>query len=408
MDYRNYDPENDRDAARRILREVGWLEKGKEEPSDFMIGAGRALVVDIRGEPECLVTTVPGTLRYLAETLPFSAITSVATSRIARKQGFASRLTARAIVADVADGALAVGLSMFDQGFYNKLGFGTGTYEHWVSFDPATLKIESKMRSPHRITIDDWKTVHASRLARMQGHAACCLLPPEITHAEMLWTSNGFGLGYYDGPNGELTHHVWASTKGEHGPDSVYWLSYQTYDQLLELMVSLKSLGDQVHLVRMKEPPGIQLQDLLVEPFKQRRVSAQAKLESRMRASAYWQIRICDLEQCLARTHLLGDTVHFNLTLQDPIERLLEGNAPWRGVGGEYVVTLGPHSGAECGTDASLPTLTASVGAFTRLWLGVRPATSLAVTDTIAGPQELLNRLDWALRLPEPKVDWDF
>ena len=52
MDYRNYDPEKDRDAAHRILREVSWLEKGKEEPNDLMIKAGRALVVDVRGEPE--------------------------------------------------------------------------------------------------------------------------------------------------------------------------------------------------------------------------------------------------------------------------------------------------------------------------------------------------------------------
>jgi len=71
------------------------------------------------------------------------------------------------------------------------------------------------------------------------------------------------------------------------------------------------------------------------------------------------------------------------------------------------VITLGPSSRVESGTDADLPTLTASVGAFTRMWLGVRPATGLAMTDDLAGPPELLRALDLTLRLPDPKLDWD-
>ena len=72
------------------------------------------------------------------------------------------------------------------------------------------------------------------------------------------------------------------------------------------------------------------------------------------------------------------------------------------------MVALGPESSAEPGTDGTLPTLTASVGAFTRMWLGVLPATGLAVTDELEGPQELLEELDWALRLPQPRYDWGF
>ena len=44
------------------------------------------------------------------------------------------------------------------------------------------------------------------------------------------------------------------------------------------------------------------------------------------------------------------------------------------------------------------PTLTATVNAFTRLWLGVRPATGLAVTDDLSGPPELLQQLDQLAR----------
>ena len=120
------------------------------------------------------------------------------------------------------------------------------------------------------------------------------------------------------------------------------------------------------------------------------------------------QARICDLEGCLARTHLMGEEVRFNLVLSDPIERFLDQDAPWRGVSGEYMVWLGPSSTAARGRDDNLPTLTASVGAFTRLWLGVRPATGLAFTDELAGSPELLHAIERALRLPEPHPEWDF
>ena len=31
---------------------------------------------------------------------------------------------------------------MFEQGFYDQVGFGTGAYEHTIRFDPATLLVE--------------------------------------------------------------------------------------------------------------------------------------------------------------------------------------------------------------------------------------------------------------------------
>ena len=65
-------------------------------------------------------------MRYLDETLPFSCITGVTTSRVARKLGLAGKLTAVAVAHEAADGAAVVGLGMFEQGFYNRLGFGNG------------------------------------------------------------------------------------------------------------------------------------------------------------------------------------------------------------------------------------------------------------------------------------------
>ena len=99
-----------------------------------------------------------------------------------------------------------------------------------------------------------------------------------------------------------------------------------------------------------------------------------------------------DVPKCLAKTRLDTDDFTFNLQLSDPIEEHLEDGNAWRGVAGDYVVTLGRQSSARHGTEASLPTLCASVGAFTRVWLGVRSASVLARTDDLRGDADLLLR----------------
>ncbi len=409
--FRHYDPEKDKEATHRIWHEVGWLEKDKDKEAamDTFVACGRALVAEVAGEAECLVLSVPATLRYLEDDLPFLAVTGVTVSRVARKQGLGGHLTAQLIAEGVADGAMAAGLSMFEQGFYDQLGLGTGGYEHWVSFDPAQLQLTSRHRVPRRITLADAEKVHASRLSRLRRHGAANLLPPAVTQADMTWTKGGFGLGYFDGPNGELTHHFWVNdNEEEQGPYDIVWMAYQTPEQFLELLALIKSLGDQVRLVWMREPAGIQLQDFLIQPFRYRALTDKSKYENRIKADAYWQLRICDLPGCLAKTHLCVEDLRFNLELTDPIERFLDASMPWRGVGGTYVVTLGANSCAEQGRDPLLPTLHASVNAFSRLWFGVRPATGLAITDQLSGPAELLQALDRVLRLPDPKYDWDF
>jgi GNAT superfamily N-acetyltransferase len=409
MTFRIYDPPHDRQALHRLWHSIGWLERGQEESMDVLLSSGRTLLMDLNDQPECLVHSVPGTVCYQDEELALSAVTSVTTSQTVRKQGLAKRLTAAVIAADAAEGALVAGLGMFEQGFYEQLGFGTGGYEHWIRFDPAQLRLEPPSRLPRRITPDDWAAAHALRLRRMRVHGSCCLLNEEVTRSEMMRSKNGFGYGFGDGSNGELTHCFWCSTtEPGFGPYVVHWMAYQTWEQFLELMSILKSFEDQVRLVRMREPPGLQFQDLMKQPFERRRVSEGSKFETGIQAVAYWQMRICNLSECLAKTHLRGGEVRFNLSLSDPIERYLEPGAPWQGISGDCVVTLGPGSTVDSGTDASLCTLKATASAFTRLWLGVAPATTLAVTDDLSGPPELLSRLDEVLLLPSPKWDWDF
>jgi hypothetical protein len=412
VEFREYSAGRDKDAVHRIWLETGWVEKDNQlqrESVDIFARSGRSLVAEINGEAECFVRNCPGSMRYLSEELPFTGVCAVTTSRLVRKQGIAAKLTAKALALDAADGALVSGLGMFEQGYYNRLGYATGSYEHWVSFDPARLRVDAAPRVPRRIILDDWKLVHRSRLARKRGHGGCNFIPPEETRAEMMWTKNGFGLGYADDA-GELTHHLWcdAGAGGEHGPYSVYWMAYRTREQFTELMALLKSLGDQVLSVRMHEPPGLQMQDLISQPFKQYDLTEKGKYEARASAYAYWQMRICDLSGCIERTRLPLGEARFNLKLTDPIGGLLEADTPWRGCAGDYVVTLGKSSGAEAGRDDSLPTMSASVNAFTRLWLGVRPASSLRYTDDLDAPPELIETLDSVLRLPPPHPDWEF
>jgi hypothetical protein len=392
--------------------EIGWLEEGKEnhhQAMDIFLEACQALVAEIREEAECLVLTTPATIQYQEETLHFSAVTGVMTSLIARKQGLAGHVTARAIANAAMDGAHVTGLGIFDQGFYNKLGFGTMPYLHSFTFDPASLMVDVSPRIPHRLSEDDWQKIHQNRLSRLRGHGSCTLIPDGITKSEMIWSDRGFGLGYYDEESDELTHHLWLTTDDpEHGPYNVWWWAYSSGDELLELLGLLKTLSNQIYTVRLLEPPQIQFQDLLEEPFRHRQITAKSQHANRGRSSAFHQTRILDLVGCIEATHLPSEPVRFNLDLKDPIENYLDDDSPWRGVGGDYVVELGPNSNAVVGNSPSLPTLAASVGAFTRLWLGVRPASSLTITDDLSGPSALIKTLDHSLRLPTPRLDWGF
>ncbi len=410
MNWRPYDPEKDKEAAHRIWYEVGWIDTSKEgevQAMDLEIESGNTVIAEVHGAPECLVVNTPGVLRHLDQDLSMACVVGVTTSRVARKQGLAQRLTAKAIARDVAEGAALAGLGMFDQGFYNKLGFGTGDYVVTAAFDPAHLDIPVKAPPPQRLTADDWAAVHESRVSRRRGHGACSLLCPESTHAGMVRSGEDFGLGYRE--NGRLTHHVWFGVeKRGRGPYRVNWMAYETLDQFLELMALIAGLGDQVRVVRVNEPPDILIQDFIARPFYQDTVRRRSEYQTGIDACAYWQRRICDLETCLAATNLSCDAFRFNLKLTDPIEVYLDENDPWRGITGDYVVTLGASSRAEAGHDDSCPTLEAGVGPFTRMWLGVRPATGLAAVGGLSGPPELLTQLDRAFQLPRPMPDWDF
>ena len=405
---RPYDREKDREACRRIWVECGWAEPDKAERVDGFIDACRARVAELNGAAECLVLTADGLMRYLDDDIRVSCVTGVTTSRVARKQGFAARLLAEAAAEDASNGALVSVLCMFEQGFYNRLGYGTLGYEHRMTFDPSHLTIDRKPPVPVRLGADDWNEIHSALVSRFRAHGGVVVAPPELVRYELRESEEGFGLGFRDG-GGTLTHFFWASCDNvEEGPYTVNYIAYRTADQLLDLLALIKGLGDQVRSVKMHEPAEIQIQDLVSQPFKHRTITKGAEHEANMTALAYFQARICNLPECMARTRIDGPTIRFNLELSDPIEAYLGHGTPWRGVGGSYIIQIGPESFARAGRDESLPTLKAAIGAFTRMWVGVRPATGLSITDEVSGPPELLKQLDRTLRIPQPQPGWDF
>ena len=411
MEILDYDHDRDFDAAKRIMYEVGWLADEKEAKLfEAEARASRGFVLPIDGQAECVVLTVPGTLRHGDEDLEMTAFTGVVTGRIARRLGAARRLTAHALSVGWAAGSEVAALNMFDQGYYDRLGFGTGAYENRVRFDPATLRVDRPFRPPRRLTAKNWREVYQAMRARQRGHGSIVMNVEELVYAELSSydAAKTIGLGYYDGPGETLSHFLFGHAGGHDGRYDIRWYAYRSSDQLLELLALIRSLGDQVYSLAMKEPPEIQFQDLLEQPLRSRDISRGSKHAGEHTTRAHSQTRILDLARCLAKTRLDAESVTFNLQLSDPVEEQLGDDTRWRGIAGEYIVTLGENCAAQRGRSTRLSTLTASVGAFSRLWWGVRGASSLAVTDDLRGDDALLRQLDRVLRLPQPHFGWPF
>ena len=411
MIFRPYNPEKDQAAVHRLWRELHWLDSDNDAHAGFMdtfLSASRALVAELDGEAECLVTSVPGSIVHLQHEIPMAIVASVTTGLVARRQGLASRLTARLVAQDAADGVPVSALGMFEQGYYTRLGFGTGPYEHTVRFNPARLNVAARAGVPQRLTEKDYGDLHDALTKRWCDHGSARVHPPQHTHAEMGWTENPRGFGYRN-EQGVLTHFIWGSMKDENGPFRVNLLAYRNREQLLELMALLKSLADQIWLVRLLEPVHVQMQDLIDEPLKRRPVTKGSRFRECNNAEAFWQLRINDLAACLASTHLPNRaTLSFNLKLTDPIAGFLDDEQAWCGIGGEYTVHLGEDCEAVSGHGKGLPLLQADVSGLSRLWLGCASADVIATSGEISGPQELLDALDRTLSLPLPKIGWQF
>lgn len=400
MEIRDYRP-GDLTAVQRTWRECGWVdEDGAEHIEDFLADAHTRVAV-LDGDAEAAAAIHDGTLDHTGTPLPCAVVSAVTTSRVGRKQGLA-RAALSAALQDAADrGAAVSALGMFEQGFYDTFGFGTGAEMLVLHLDPAHLDSNLPYRRPQRLTLADIEDMVASLLARDRSHGAVTLPSVAMRRAERSWDDDAFGLGYRDA-EGDLTHFVWCSTKDEAGPYEVQEWAWRTPTQLRELLGVLRSLSDQVRTLIVPEPAAAQLRVLIDRPGRLQLTRRTGEHRYEVRASPWWQARILDVPTCVAALGAVRD-LHLNLHLADPLEQLGFG-----AVAGDWILHLGDESRAVRGYDEDLATLHASVNAFTRLWLGVRPATTLATTDDLAGPRELLVALDDAIRLPRPDVHMDF
>lgn len=403
-----FDYERDLAAVKRIWREVGWVDDQTVDALNDFFACGATLVARLNGAAECSVHTVRGSMRVQQTDLPLCPVTALTTSRVARGYGFARQLTAQQLRAGAEHGAALAALGMFDQGYYDQLGFGTGAYDHEFVIDAGNLNVDHRVPAPIRLTKDDFTRVHDAMRQRNKVNGSVVLERTQLMRAELGFLADGFGLGYEQA--GKLTHFVWLTGEAERGPYHVRWLGYRTSEQLTQLLGLLKSLADQVYSVRLIEPPEVQLQSMLQRPFRNSAVSRRSKFANEHTSFAWWQARILDLQAVVSALRVAGPDVRFELDVSDPLADMLHDADDWNGIGGNYLVTLGDRSSvaATSAKDTGLPRLTCSVNALTRLLLAVMPASSLAVTDDFDAPDDLLVALDRAINWPSPHPGWDF
>ena len=411
MSIRPYNAEKDFDAVRRLWEEIAWIDRDDEDDAkclEVFLNSSNNLVAELNGEAECLVSSCEGSICHLQQDVSLNIISAVTTSLIARKQGFASRATAKAIATAAENGMKTSALGMFEQGYYTRLGFGNGSYEQVAKFNPAILNIATEFGVPVRLNKDNAAEMHEAMLNRWRGHGGVQVSPVGHFEAELGWTDDPLGLGFRD-QAGKLSHFIWGSNKGENGPLKITAMAYQDRQGLLELLALIKSLGNQLLSVRLREPQHVQIQDLLDEPFRSQNRSEGGKYADSIRSEAWWQLRINDLVSCIGATHLPATpTLSFNLQVDDPISSFLDENQSWRGIGGDYTVHLSEQSQATLGHSPELPLLQATCSGISRLWIGAASANKLASSGELRAEQSLLDCLEETLSLPTPRTGWDF
>lgn len=234
---RPYERERDLAAVTRVWREVGWIDHDDEDDAlalDEFLSATATLVADVHGEAECAVSRSVGSIRHLDTDVRLCVIAAVTTGHAGRRQGLASALVRETLLAGAADGAAVAALGMFDQGFYDRFGFGTCGYEHRSTFDPSDLDVPVPRQAPVRLTTDDAAEMHELMVRRHRGHGSVVVDPVDEFRAELRWTEKPFALGYR-ADDGRLTSFVQGSAKDEYGPYEVEWMAYETPDDLLAL-----------------------------------------------------------------------------------------------------------------------------------------------------------------------------
>lgn len=393
-------------AIQRLWTEVGWV-SGESDTAqlEHWLAEATTWVGGPGDEVEAVTSTHDGRMAVMGTDLPLGAVTSVLTGRTARRLGLAGDLLTRAVVHTADHGAALAALGMFEQGYYDRFGFGTGAPMPLVTFDPANLRVDVPARPPVRLDPDDWAELAALLAERLPSHGRVALHAPGYTRAEARWFDPWVGLGFRD-EDGTLTHAMWGQAKGEHGPLVIEWMVWRDGADLLELLGLVRGLGDQYRVATLQEPAEVSLRDVLDQPGRATFQTEGGTHAMGVRSLSWWQARALDLPSCVAARPWPGPPVACTVVLEDPLAARAERATGTRfdRVEGTWRVTFAEESTAHRGRDDELPVLRAGVGAFTRMLLGVAPASTIALTDDLAGPAELLARLDRALLAPRPHI----
>lgn len=409
VDVRPYE-QGDLAEVQRLWREAGWVEDDADarlvEP---FLAEAATYVGLLDGRVQGQASIHRGRMLHTGTDLDTAVVSAVLVSRTARRSGVA-RTALGSVLAEQAEAGAAVAvLGMFEQGFYDTLGFGTGAEMLFTQLDPATLDAMLPYRRPEELTLDDAAEIAACQAGRLRTHGGVALDWPRLREAELGWFEHGFGLGYRDA-DGRLTHCLWASSKGEHGPMEVHLWAYETSAQLRELLGALRSLSDQIRTLKLPEPPHAQLQPLVALPGRQEFTRPDGPHAYRQNADAWWQARVLDVPSCVAALDAVAE-LDLDVVLTDPVDAFVPRGSAWSGVGGAWRLELrsnGSVAAPLAAPDGSRPTLRCSVNAFSRLWLGVRPPTRLQGTDVLEADDGLLAALERCLPLPLPDVGMDF
>ncbi|MFW2382020.1 MAG: GNAT family N-acetyltransferase [Acidimicrobiales bacterium] len=414
-----FDDERDMESVLRVWTETGWFDGEDRQKAQikefFQANDGRSLVALLDGDAESVVHCTLGSMRYgtvpVCRELSVGAITAVTTSRIARKLGAASRLTARTIAEMGDDGAAIALLGMFEQGFYDRFGFGVGPYEIKVFAYPGSLRVPAEYRTPERFDFEHHSDeLHDSVVNRYRTHGGVVIGGERSTTTAVNLDYEVSIYGYRT--DGAISHWMALEHSGETGPDRVVAWAYQSPEQCLELLRVIQEWGDQVDLIRFIEPPWMQAQDFDSEPGHNYRRTKGTKVHVRTEADAWWQIRIVDIETCIAAMAPVSEPFEVVVEIDDPVEHHLTGSGysgSWKPLTGMWRFSFGESHSAERVTDAPNLDLRTSINALSRWWLGVLPATALGVTGQMDADHSTLARLDrLTAHLPRPHPGWDF
>ncbi|NNE97008.1 MAG: GNAT family N-acetyltransferase [Acidimicrobiales bacterium] len=412
----DFDFDRDMDDVLAMWKEVGWCDEERTEPfvrEFFQANDGRSVVARLNGRAESVAHRSLGSIKYGADReLSAGAITAVTTSRIGRRLRGASRLTARSVATLGGEGCAIALLGMFEQGFYDRFGFGVGPYEHVVRVSPGSLRVPCEYRTPERFDFENHsEELYEAVVRRHRGHGGLLIGGERAARTIVMLDQQSSVYGYRT--DGVLSHWIAVEHQGEHGPDNVIAWAYETPAQCLELLRLCQEWSDQTDVIRFTEPVWLQAQDFIDAPGTNRRRTHGSKASVSTEAFAWWQIRILDLAACVRPMVAVEDPFDVVVDLSDPIgSHLVDSgyDGSWEPLTGLWRLSFSESHSAERLPDGSeAADLTTSVNALSRWWLGVLPASALAAVGQMDGDPAIFERLDLlTAHLPRPQPGWDF